>query len=333
MIGRIDPYDAHAFDSWYEAYRVAWLDGRETGGVIPREALRGAVTAERDDAAHQLHAVWEGDRIVGTLMLELSLKENTEYADVCVTVVPDRRGRGLGARLLAEAERRMAELGRTVAVAEVPVPSGWSRRSWPGSRFALGHGFTVGLEEDSLLLDLPVAPELLARLRPDVGDYRMREWTGACPDDLVEAYADLCTVMQRDMPSGDMSYVPEVWDVERVRALEARRARAGTVALVTVAQAPSGELAGFTVLSLVAGEDVVGQEDTLVTGAHRGRRLGRALKVHNLERLVRDFPDRPAVRTWNAVGNGYMRDINVALGFRVEERHLELERRAGVTGA
>ncbi|MFE1169794.1 GNAT family N-acetyltransferase [Nocardiopsis sp. NPDC058789] len=326
MIVRIDPHDAHAFDSWYAAYREAWTAGRATGAAIPREVLRGSVTAERDDTAFRLHAAREGDRVVGTLMLELSLKENTEHADVSVTVVPDRRGRGLGARLLAVAEREMAELGRTVAATEVPVPAGESRQTWPGARFALAHGFTVGLEEDSLLLDLPVDPALIARLRPDTGAYRMRAWTGACPDDLVEAYADLCTVMQRDMPAGDLTYVPEVWDVERVRALEDLRTAAGTVSLVTVAQAPSGELAGFTVLSLMEGEDVVGQEDTLVAGAHRGHRLGLALKLHNLERLVRDHPDRRAVRTWNAVGNGYMRDINRALGFRVEERYLELER-------
>ncbi len=167
MIARIDPHDAHAFETWYEAYREAWMEGRGTGAAIPREALRGSVTTERDDIAYQLHAAHEGDRVVGTLMLELGLKENTEHADVSVTVVPDRRRRGLGTRLLAVAEREMAELGRTVAATEVPVPAGESRQTWPGARFALAHGFTVGLEEDLLLLDLPVDPALLARLRPE----------------------------------------------------------------------------------------------------------------------------------------------------------------------
>ncbi|MFE9242990.1 GNAT family N-acetyltransferase [Nocardiopsis sp. NPDC006938] len=328
MIGRIDPHDARVFDSWYSAYRRAWLADRENAAVIPREALRGAVTADRDDVAYLLHAAWEGDRVVGTLMLELSA-QNTENAEIVVTVLPDRRGRGLGSRLLAEAERVMESHGRGVAVAEVPLPRGRSRDTWPGARFALRHGFAVGLEEDSLLLDLPVDPVLLARLRPDTGGYRLRSWTGACPDDLVGSLADLYTVMQRDMPTGDMTYRPEVWDTARVRALEERRERAGTVCLVTVAEAPSGELAGFTVISLVRGEAVAGQEDTLVTSAHRGHRLGLALKVHNLERLARDFPDYPAARTWNAVGNEHMRAINLRLGFRVEERHLELQRPGG----
>lgn len=329
MIGRIDPHDASTFSAWYQAQRAGWLAGRQEGAVIAHDMLRGMVTADRDDHAYQLHAAREGERIVGTLMLKLSLKENRQHAEVAVTVVPGHRRQGLGTRLLAEADRVMAEEGRTVAIAEVPVPWGQTRDSWPGARFAFRHGFEVGLEEDALTLDLPVGKELLAGLRSDTGDYRMREWTGACPDDLVEAYARMRTVMQQDMPMGDMEVAPAVWDVERVRAMEKRMADSGTGGLVTVAEAPSGELVGFTSLLLPAGQSTVYQEDTLVTGAHRGHRLGLALKVHNLERLVREFPERSAVHTWNAVGNKHMLDINLALGFRADERFLELQRLGG----
>lgn len=326
MIGRIDPHDANAFSSWYEAKRTGWLAGREKGAVVSHDILRAQVTADRDDTAYQLHAARDGERIVGTLMLGLPLKENLEHAEVTVTVVPDRRGRGLGTRLLAEADRVMAEEGRTVAISEVPVPPGQTRDSWPGARFAIRHGFEVGLEEDTLTLDLPVGEGLLAGLRPDTGHHRLLEWTGACPDALVEAYARMRTVMQQDMPIGDLEVAPEVWDVERVRAMEKRMAGSGTVGLVTVAESPSGELVGFTSLLLPAGQNIVYQEDTLVTGAHRGHGLGMALKVRNLERLARDFPDRSVVRTWNAVGNKHMLDINLALGFKVDERFLELQR-------
>lgn len=326
MTARIDPHDATAFSAWYEAYRTAWLAGRENGAVISHDVLRDGVTADRDDVAFQLYAAGEGDRVVGTLMLKLPLTENREHAEVTVTVVPDRRGRGLGARLLAEADRVLAREGRTIAVTEVPLPPGQAREVWPGSRFALRHGFEVGLEEECLTLDLPVDPELLAGLRPDTGGYRIRGWAGACPDELVGAYARLRTVMQRDMPSGDMAAAPEVWDVERVRALEKRLADSGTDTLLSVVESPSGELAGFTCLLLPAGEDAVYQEDTLVVGEHRGNRLGLALKVHNLERLASGFPGRPYVRTWNAVGNSHMLGINLALGFEVDERFLEFQR-------
>jgi GNAT superfamily N-acetyltransferase len=326
MIAQLDPRDATAYSAWYEAFRTGWLAGRRSGAIISHDVLRDGVTVVRDDTAFQLHAAWEGKRIVGTLLLELPLKENREHAEVTVTVVPDRRGRGLGALLLAEADRVMARECRTVATAEVPLPAGWTRDSWPGSRFALGHGFEVGLEEDSLTLDLPVDRGLLAGLRPDTGDYRIREWAHACPDELLGAYAQLRTVMQRDMPTGDMEVAPEIWDADRVRALEKRQADSGTDVLVSAVEAPSGELAGFSCLLLPAGQDIVYQEDTLVIGAHRGNRLGLALKVHNLERLADGFPDRSYVRTWNAVGNRHMLDINLALGFEADERFLEFQR-------
>ncbi|WP_017584858.1 GNAT family N-acetyltransferase [Nocardiopsis ganjiahuensis] len=326
MIARIDPHDAHAFSAWYEAKREGWLAGREEGAVISHDLLRGKVTADRDDAAFQLYAAWEGERITGVLMVMLPLRENRQVAEVTIAVVPEHRGRGLGTRLLAEADRVLAEEGRTVATTEVPVPTGRTRQAWPGSRFALRHGFEVGLEEDALKLALPVDPELLTSLRPDTGSYRLREWTGACPDGMVEAYAHMRTVIQQDMPTGDLEVAPTIWDVERVRALERRMADAGTDALVTAAESAEGELVGFTSLLLPAGQDIVHQEDTLVVDAHRGHRLGTALKVRNLERLAGAFPDRSVVRTWNAVDNTYMRAVNLALGFEVDERYLELQR-------
>lgn len=179
MIGRIDPHDANVFSAWYEAKRAGWLAGREEGAVISHDILRAQVTADRDDTAYQLHAALDGERIVGTPMLEFPLKENREHAEVTVTVLPDHRGQGPGARLLAEADRVMAEERRTVAIAGIPLPPGQTRDSRPGARFAIRHGFEVGLEEDTLTLDLPVEEELLAGLRPGTGAYRMRGWTGA----------------------------------------------------------------------------------------------------------------------------------------------------------
>ena len=326
MISRIDPHDGNAFTDWYRAKRAGWLFEREGGAIISLDGLRGMVTLGRDDVRFQLYAAWEGDRIVGTLMVELPLKENRRHAEVTVTVSPEHRNRGLGTRLLGEAERVMVEEDRTVALAEVPHPRGRTEQDWPSARFAAKHGFEVGQEEDTLTLDVPVGPGLLDGLRPDTAPYRLREWTGYCPDELVEAYAHLRTVMERDVPVGDLRVDPGLWDVARVRAMEGRRAAVGTITLITAAEAPSGELVGFTVLFLPTVPGLAYQEDTLVVGEHRGRRLGMALKVHNLERLAGEYPDRSLVRTWNAVDNRHMLDINLALGFRSEERFLELQR-------
>jgi len=83
-----------------------------------------------------------------------------------------------------------------------------------------------------------------------------------------------------------------------------------------VLHAPSGNLAGFTQLSVPAElERPVWQEDTLVLREHRGHRLGMLLKIANLQHLARLHPGHPSVITFNAEENRHMLDVNDAIGF------------------
>jgi hypothetical protein len=68
------------------------------------------------------------------------------------------------------------------------------------------------------------------------------------------------------------------------------------------------------------------QSGTLVVGAHRGHRLGLAIKVANHRALAERFPELEWVVTGNADVNAHMNAINDRLGFRVVERCLEVER-------
>jgi len=64
---------------------------------------------------------------------------------------------------------------------------------------------------------------------------------------------------------------------------------------------------------------VVYQWDTLVLPAHRGHRLGLALKVANLRTVQDAHPERTDVRTFNADANTYMVAVNEAIGFTAVE--------------
>ena len=65
----------------------------------------------------------------------------------------------------------------------------------------------------------------------------------------------------------------------------------------------------------------------LVSPAHRGHRLGLALKVRNHTELQRSHSERRIVHTWNAEQNTAMNAVNAELGFRPVELAQELQRR------
>ena len=101
-----------------------------------------------------------------------------------------------------------------------------------------------------------------------------------------------------------------------VREEEQRWIEAGEPALVAAAvHEATGEVVAYTVLLVAQASKKVEQWDTLVVPAHRGHRLGLAVKLANLDALARVAPGVERILTWNAAENGPMRSINDALGF------------------
>jgi hypothetical protein len=150
------------------------------------------------------------------------------------------------------------------------------------------------------------------------GPYELISWTDRCPDEYVEQLAALMSRMSTDAPTGGLSYEEESWDVARVRNVEDTWMQAGNVSLVTAARhRERGELAAYTVLELAPSKPwLADQDDTLVAASHRGHRLGMLVKIHNLRRLLAEYPAVERVITFNAAENDHMLAINIALGFR-----------------
>ena len=91
-----------------------------------------------------------------------------------------------------------------------------------------------------------------------------------------------------------------------------------------VALAANGDMVGHTQLVRPASDPVNAvQWDTLVTPAHRGHRLGLALKAINHLHFQEIFPEPQCIHTWNARDNTPMVAINDALGFRPVELYGE----------
>lgn len=326
-IERVDPHDDAALSAWYRALRAGASAGRGSPLVAAYEELRSSLREPGSEAQRSAWAAVDGGAVVGSLLFALHGRENPELADVDVNVPAEHRGKGYGGALLAHAERLARQGGRRVLLAEAFVPSACAPEEHPGAGFALRRGFRSVHREDHLVLELPVPEEHLRgfveRTRDRRPGYHLSTWSGGCPDGEVAAVAAMRTEMERAVPQGDLEGEPRVWDVARVRAVEARTRRQGYASIASMARGPGGEPAGYSQLFVPAhnpGE--VYQDDTVVLEAHRGRGLGEALKALNLLRLQAEHPGRSRVHTWTAEVNTSMWEINRRFGFRpVEVAH------------
>lgn len=243
-----------------------------------------------------------------------------------VVVDPASRCRGVG-HLLAEAVvDRVAASGRRLVDAEVALPAG-AGIEHPFCRFAVAHGFRTGEVVVTRALSLPVTrlDALASAAAAHHGDYRIVTGVDDLPDALMSGFVALMNRVALEAPSGDLDVVDAGWDVEGYRRRLALDVEGGRHRLLAVALAPEGTVVAATAM-LASSSDSFEQYGTIVDPAHRGHRLGLAVKVANLESAQRLFPGRTRVVSSNAETNEHMIAINERLGFVVVGGGVELQR-------
>ncbi|KAD4060311.1 GNAT family N-acetyltransferase [Arthrobacter yangruifuii] len=302
----------------------AQLAGRGSTPTRRRELLAARMGTEPDAA------------IIGVAQLNLPLTDNLHTGTVNVVVAPVARRQGVGTALFAAAAKLASAAGRRMLMAETDHlgggPAGTGEDSSgtenaaafiphdAAAAFAAGLGFRLELVDRVSVLELEGydAEAVLGQAARTAGPgYELEFWRGACPEELVDAYARLRQKMSTDAPLGGLELAEEAWDAERVREAEGKARGMDAEVLVTaVRHVATGELAGHTVLEVFRNNPAVAyQDDTLVLDAHRGNRLGMLLKAANLEKLRKAIPEACRVYTWNAEENRYMLAINEQLGF------------------
>lgn len=157
-------------------------------------------------------------------------------------------------------------------------------------------------------------------------DYELLTFDRAVPTDLLEAYAQMFTGCERDMPQVAEEETPTVSAKEIAESDERLRKAGVWTPTVVVRHRASGELVAFTRVTWQRGMATAVQEETWVDPAHRGRRLGLWIKAVNLVALLERSgadpdtggPQLAHMLTFNAAENAYMRAINAELGYRVQ---------------
>jgi GNAT superfamily N-acetyltransferase len=331
-VHEIDPSDDDAFRAWYTALHAGASVGRAAPVVATFDALAASLRTPGPRLRRLPYAARDGGTTVGAMLFELPLTENTSVAQVEIDVPEPYRGRGVGTALWQAATDRAAAEGRTIFQTEVNVAAGQSLQTSPGGRFALRLGFVDQHVEDHLAMALPLPQDRLATLEESVpaeaSAYEIVAWTGRCPDEHLEVYAAMRTAMERDVPIGELTREPAVWDAGRIRESEERASRTYRP-VVSLARTTDGQPAGYTLAYVPHGDpDNLLQDDTYVVRAHRGRRLATMLKVRNLRQVEPYRAGRRWLHTWTADSNASMQAVNARFGFTAVERVHEMEKNA-----
>lgn len=320
QIRLVDPHDPDDLAAAYAVLETAQREGRpdallDTMAAIG-QSLRDPSSTYRSEL---LVAELDGEG-VGVALIGRHLVDNAHLADLEVSVLPDRRRRGIGRALLEASVAGLAQTGHTTVLGEVNVPG--QESTSPGLDFAVAHGWATVHLEDHLVLDLPAQPA-----RPAMDEsYEVISWVDRCPEEHLVAYCEMRTRMALDVPTGEIDHVPAAHTPERQREQE-RRMTPSYVGVVTAARRRGdGTFAGYSELFLPHHEPHIWQGDTLVMPDERGHGLGLALKHASLDVVRRDHPERTSIHTWVDPANAPMCATNRAFGFRAVERMHEVQR-------
>lgn len=283
---------------------------------------------ERADGA----VAWVDGEPVGFAWHHVGLRDNLEKAWFDLVVDPPRRGQGIGTALLGWLEETARADGRTVLLGDVFVPVG-DREGTANGGFARARGFEVYSTEIVRYCPLPVDEDVLGPLEADaiagMGErYQVEVYEGGVPEHLRQGVCDCSNHVITDAPTGDVEFEAESMTPEDYVDNLAQFAKAGLTLLTAVAvEKETGEVAAYTDISRPEGDPSIAfQWGTLVKPEHRGHRLGMAVKIANLRRLLSDAPERKGIRTMNDEQNPWMIRINEDLGFRIIEEALAVKK-------
>ncbi|MDR7251716.1 GNAT superfamily N-acetyltransferase [Nocardioides sp. BE266] len=326
-IEQINPHNEAALRAWWEVGHAA--TAYRPGKPWPVwEMSRVSLPAENPERGITLIGAIDGREMVGAGLLTRTLQDNLHSAMAFAYTRPDRVREGIGRRLVEELEVVAAGDGRTTVQSEAYLPPGGSGVP---EAFATAMAYAVASREsikELNLADYLERREELAASAPVPDGYRILTFDTVCPEEHLESFGRLLGMLMSEVPLGELDLEDSEWTPERIRAAEQREVAIGRHVQTAMAIAPDGSVAGVSDVRVDDSDPAAGQVGiTLVDPAHRGHRLGLALKLATHDLAVATYPELVTVDTSNAEVNTWMNAVNEALGYRTIETLLELQKK------
>jgi GNAT superfamily N-acetyltransferase len=325
---RVDPRDRAAViasvDLLNTAQRVDDPDGHPGIPELTAAWLEFGWDLEPDERYLYLPA--GSDEPVAILEIQLPTRDNRHLVWGNIVVHPDHRQLGHGSALVAELVRRAEESGRTT------IWLGTAEDDLGARAFLEIHGFRYASHDarrKQILAE--VDQEAVARLHEQAveaaADYVLERLVPPISDEMLEQLVEV-TAAINDAPMGDLTFEDEVFDLARLRDIEAaRKGRGDRLYRIAARHRETGVIGGHTVVGLNPLDPThAGQGDTAVHRDHRGHRLGLLLKIEMMHWLAEAEPQITEITTWNHADNRYMIDVNEAIGYRLSRVFAMFER-------
>ena len=327
-IEQINPHNQAALRAWWEVGHAATAD--RPGKPWPLwEQSKVALPADNPERGITLLGAIDGREMVGAGLLTRTLKDNLHSAMAFAWTRPDRRREGIGRRVADELEVVAAGDGRTTLQSEAYLLPG--DRGTAPEAFAEAMGYAVASREsikELTLSDYVERRDALAEQASAADGYRIVTFDTVCPDEHLDSYGALVSRLMDEVPLGELDLASSSWDADRIREAEQRLVAIGRHMQTALAIAPDGTVAGVSDVRVDDDDPVHGQVGiTIVDPAHRGHRLGLALKLATHDLVVATYPELLSVDTSNAEVNTHMNAVNDALGYRTIETLLELQKK------
>lgn len=327
-IEQINPRNEAALRAWWEVGEAA--NAYRPGKPWPLwQQSRVALPAPNPERGVTVIGAIDGREMVGAGLLVRPLKENLHTAMAFAYVRPDRTREGIGRRIAEELEVVAAGDGRTTLQSEAYLPPGGSGTA--PEAFARAMGYDVASRES--IKELAIGDYLerragLVERAPVPEGYRVITFDTVCPEEHLDSFGRLLGMLMSEVPLGELDLAASEWTPERIREAEQRQVGIGRHVQTSMAIAPDGSVAGVSDVRVDDSDPEHGQVGiTIVDPAHRGRRLGLALKIATHDLVAAAYPSLVSVDTSNAEVNTWMNAVNDALGYRTIETLLELQKR------
>ncbi|VXB42597.1 conserved hypothetical protein [Nocardioides sp. AX2bis] len=304
-----------------EAYAVECAaTARARPGWVPLgEAARVAAWRAEGGWTRRLVGAVEADRLVGLGAGQVAA-DTPDTCWVAVSVLPEEQHHGVGSALVRAVEAEApAGVRRFVASAYRPTAEALDRLV---QGFATPLGYAQATTETVVELDLhrSVLPTA-----PAAPGYTVATFVDGVPDRLRAQVGELMGLVDAEAPHGDLGWEPTPVSPEQYAAEVGLWRAQGRTVIESLAQDGRGDVVAWTCLLVAADQARPAQvEGTVVRAEHRGRGLGRAVKVASL-RTAQAHGGATRVRTSSDDANVWMRSINDGLGFVPVESEVLLQ--------